>query len=217
MKVYFISGLAADNRTFHYIKLPPGFEVVYLNWIKPVNAESLKEYALRLSSGIDTSEPFVLLGLSMGGMLATEIALKHAPILTILISSSSSHRHFPPWFKWAAGLRIQKIVPAKAFKSASLIKRLFTGETKEVKNILRQVIRDSDPAFIKWALNAILNWKNEDMPKGLVQVHGTKDETLPFRYCKANYVIKNGSHMMVMTRPTEINSLLEQLLSPLTS
>ncbi len=212
MNVYFISGLAADNRAFQFIQLPAGFETNYIDWIKPIKNESLRQYALRLASNIKTNEPFILVGLSMGGMIATEIARKYSPELTILISSSSSHKQFPPWFKLAAWLRLQKAVPARFFKSASLMKRVFTSETKEVKNILRQVIKDSDPAFIQWALTSILQWKNEEIPKPLVHIHGTKDELLPMRYCKPDHIIKNGSHLMVMSRAGELNLLLQEIL-----
>jgi pimeloyl-ACP methyl ester carboxylesterase len=214
MNVYFISGLAADNRAFQFIELPPGFETHYIDWITPIKNESLREYALRLASNININEPFILVGLSMGGMIATEIARKYQPAMTILISSSRSHKQFPPWFKLAAWLRLQKAVPAKFFKSASLMKRLFTSETKEVKNILRQVIKDSDPVFIKWALTAILQWKNEEKPMPLVQIHGTKDELLPIRYCQPDHIIKNGSHLMVMSRAGELNILLQEILLP---
>lgn len=214
MNVYFISGLAADNRAFQFIKLPTGFETNYIDWITPVKKESLRDYALRLASNIKTNEPFILVGLSMGGMIATEIARRYSPVLTIIISSSSSHKQFPPWFKLAALLRLQKAVPARFFKSASLMKRVFTNETKAIKNILRQVIKDSDPTFIQWALTAILQWKNEETPKPLIHIHGTKDELLPIRYCKPDHVIKNGSHLMVMGKADEINLVLQDILLP---
>ena len=41
MKIYFISGLAADRRIFKNLRLPDGFEPVYLDWISPLKDESL--------------------------------------------------------------------------------------------------------------------------------------------------------------------------------
>ena len=139
MNVYFISGLAADKRAFRLIELPVGYNAIYLNWTTPLAKETLKEYALRMAKNIDSSEPFILVGLSMGGMIATEIARNFSPQLTILISSASSARHFPPWFTLSAFLGLHKIIPARFFKSASLIKRLFTNETTEVKNLIKDI------------------------------------------------------------------------------
>ena len=213
MKVYFISGLAADSRAFQFLKMPGEFEAIYINWVKPGKNESLESYAQKLSQEINYKEKFILVGLSMGGMLATEIAKIHPPVLTILLSSVPTPGHFPPWFKIADYMRLYKIVPARFFKSASLMKRLFTSESKEVKNKLREIIRDSDAEFIRWALEAILHWKNQTLPKNMIQIHGSKDELLPIRYTKPDYVIQKGSHLMVMSRADEINELLKNILN----
>ena len=212
MKVYFISGLAADSRVFKHIRLPDGYETVYLDWIKANKNESLASYALRLAEKINVHEKFVLVGLSMGGMVASEIAKIHKPVITILLSSASTHKQFPHRFKVAYYLRLHKLIPVPFFKSASLIKRLFTSERPEDKLVLEQIIKDSDPAFIRWALGAILGWKNEDVPDNLWHIHGSKDEVLPIRRSRPTHIISKGTHLMVMTRAAELNKLLEELL-----
>src|SRR6478752_103643 len=100
MKVYFISGLAADSRVFHHIRLAEEHEMVHLQWIEPVVNETLGSYAERLAEKIDTAEPFALVGLSMGGMIAAEIAQTYKPVSTILISSIPCSLHLPTYFKW---------------------------------------------------------------------------------------------------------------------
>ena len=60
MKVYFISGLAADSRVFKHIRLPEKYQPVYLDWIKANKNESLESYALRLAKKIDMNEKFIL-------------------------------------------------------------------------------------------------------------------------------------------------------------
>jgi hypothetical protein len=42
MKVYFISGLGADERVFQRLELP-GIEQVHLGWISPTKKKSLKD------------------------------------------------------------------------------------------------------------------------------------------------------------------------------
>ena len=133
MKTYFISGMAADSRIFCHIRLPQGYEAVHLEWIKPEKNESLASYALRLAQRIDTSEPFVLIGLSFGGMLASEIAKRYKPAMTVLISSIPISSHLPGYFKVAAKLRLHKVVPVSLLKTAASMKRMFTRETNEDK------------------------------------------------------------------------------------
>ncbi len=218
MKVYFISGLAADRRVFKHIVLPECFEMVHLDWISPVKNESLESYSSRLSEKIVPGEPFALLGLSMGGMIASEIAKqfneneKIKPSITILISSIPGNNYLPVHFKLARFFKIYKLMPAGLLKSASILKRFFTTDSSADKAILTQVIKDSDPNFIRWAIPAILHWKNQTLPRPLLHIHGTKDKILPIRYTKPTHVIKDGSHVMIMSRAGELNKLIAEAL-----
>ncbi|RYD82826.1 MAG: alpha/beta hydrolase [Sphingobacteriales bacterium] len=213
MKVYFISGLAADSRVFKHIELPEGFEIVYLDWISPEKKESLSSYACRLSQKINATEPFVLIGLSMGGMMAAEISKIKQPAVTILLSSVPVNSHLPFYFKWFSVIGLHRIVPIGLLKQMSVLKRGLTPDTKEDKAILKQVIRDSDPAFIRWAMQAILRWKNDGPPQPYFHIHGSKDEILPIKYTKPTHTIKGGNHLMIMSRAKELNKILKQLLS----
>lgn len=213
MKVYFVSGLAADGRVFKNIQLPAHCEPVYLEWIEPLKKESLKSYALRLAEKIDTNEPFALIGLSMGGMISAEIAGSHKPVITILISSVPSSKQLPFYFKAAGKLRLYKMVPVKLIKSAAKYKRLFTTETEEDKEILRAIIQESDTKFITWALGAILKWRSESILTSYIHIHGTKDEVLPMRFTKPTHIISKGGHLLVMNRAGEINAILSEVLS----
>jgi pimeloyl-ACP methyl ester carboxylesterase len=215
VKVYFISGLAADRRIFKNIRLPEGFEPVYLDWITPEKNESLRAYALRLAEGIDRSEKFVLVGLSMGGMAAVEIANHLHATLTIIISSVPISKHLPPYFRLAARMYLHHLVTVRLMKVAAIAKRFFTTETKEDKEMLKTIIRESDPVFIKWALHAILQWENDVVPEKLVHIHGKKDEILLIRYTKPTHIISKAGHMMVMNRSEEINQILAEALRSL--
>jgi pimeloyl-ACP methyl ester carboxylesterase len=213
MNVYFISGLAADSRVFKHIQLPGEHEIIFLDWIDPLKNESLSSYAARLSQKIDTTRPFALVGLSMGGMMAIEIAKLWPPVITILLSSVPLSAHLPYYFNWAGRLRLYKIIPVGWLKSASLLKRGLTPDSKEDKKILKQVIKDSEPAFIRWAMQAILSWENKDIPQPCWHIHGTKDEILPLKYTHPTHLIPGGNHLMIMSKAAEINELLAQLLS----
>jgi pimeloyl-ACP methyl ester carboxylesterase len=212
MKVYFISGLAADSRVFKYIQLPSNCEAVFLEWITPEKNESLHDYSLRLAEKIDANEPFSIIGLSMGGMMASDIAATLNPVLTILISSVPSSTHLPFYFKAAGALKLQKVIPISVVKSAALVKRFFTAETDEDKKMIRQIIKDSDNSFIRWAMDAILNWENETVPSSYIHIHGTRDEVLPIRFTKPTHVISKAGHLMIMTKAKEINKILEEVL-----
>lgn len=213
MKAYFISGMAADERVFKYVRLPEGYEIVHLTWITPQKDESLPSYALRMAERIDTSQPFILVGLSFGGMLVTEIAKRFPPVKTILIASIPLSTHLPGYFRVAAILRLHKVIPIGLVKTAARLKRFITHEKSEDKKLLWEIIRSSDPAFIRWSMEAILKWKNEEMPQPVLHIHGTRDEILPARYTKPTHIIPKAGHLMVMTRPDEVNTILYNALA----
>jgi pimeloyl-ACP methyl ester carboxylesterase len=212
MKVYFVSGLAADSRVFKNIELPDGCVPVYLEWIPPYPNESLQKYALRLADGIDSAEPFALIGLSMGGMISAEIARRYKPVVTILISSVPGSKQLPFYFKAAGSLGLHKLVPVSLVKKAARFKRVFTVETDEDKQVLHSIINDSDDGFIYWAMDAILKWKGEQLSAPYIHIHGTRDEVLPIRFTTPTHIISKGGHLMVMNRAREINAILQTAL-----
>ncbi len=210
--VYFISGLGADSRVFQNIILPDGYRTIYLDWIANLPGETFESYALRLGSVIEIAKPFILIGLSMGGMLAVEIAKNKSPLKIILISSVASVLELPATMKYAGKLNLHALVPMSLLKNASIMKRFFGEGTKEQKQLLIQVIKDSDPDFVRWAMQAVLDWKNVERPNNLVQIHGTNDKVLPAKYTRPDYLVQGGGHFMVTARAAEINAMLAELL-----
>lgn len=217
VKVYFISGMAADSRVFRHIQLPAGFEAVYLDWITPEKEESLPSYAMRLATNIDTTQPFALVGLSFGGMLATEIAKQYQPVATILISSVPVSGQLPGYFRAAAKLKLHKIVPISLLKSSAAAKRFFTAERSDDKKLLWQIINESDTSLIRWSMHAILNWQNDIVPQPVWHIHGTRDEVLPIRYTQPTHTIAKAGHMLVMTQADAVNQILSDVLHMLKS
>ena len=213
MKVYFISGLGADSRVFRHLQLPSPHQPVYLDWITPQQDESLSHYAIRLAQGIDTTEKFGLVGLSFGGMLAIEIAKKFKPEVLVLISSVSCTQQLPFYYKLAGKLRLHKLLPVSLFLHASVLKRIFTTETSEDKKILREMIRNCDHKFVKWAFHAVLTWDHGLPTVPCIHIHGSRDGILPCRFTQPTHIIKKGGHLMVLNRPREINRVLSDVFS----
>ena len=214
MNVYFISGLGADQQAFEKIKLPDRFTVRYLDWIKHKKRETLENYARRLAASIDTAEPFALVGLSMGGMIAAAMTQFLTPQKTILISSVGCANEFPPLFQFARLTRIHHLLPAFIFRKPNKVAHfLFGAKSRSEKRIMDHIIRHSDAAFVKWSIGAILSWGNNIRPGALCHIHGDKDRILPIRYTHPDVVVRNGSHFMIWTKAAEISRLLTEALS----
>lgn len=212
-RIYLISGLGADRRAFRKLAFPSEYELVHLDWIPALTNQSLEEYARRLAIKIDPSTPFYLIGLSFGGMLATEIAKMLKPVHTFIISSTPVFKELPWYFKVAGGLSLQKLVPIALLKKGNSIGLKFLGaKTHDERALLKQLVSDSDPAFVKWALTCILTWRNTERPSNLTHIHGTADNILPLRYTRPDFIIEGGEHFMVYANAAEINQIIMDII-----
>ena len=212
MKAYLIGGLAADERVFRHIKFPQHYERQFLNWLDPLNNESLEDYARRMASQINTNEKFILIGVSFGGMLATEISRLFPAEKTILIASVPHPSHLPRYFRWMQKARLPHFFPISLIKRSVMLNRLFTAETSEDKEIIREMVRAADARFIRWAMIAALEWKGAGDNVECIHIHGSNDIVFPIRFTRPSHTINAGGHLMVMDRAHDINAILASLL-----
>lgn len=214
MTVNFISGQAADEKLFENLTLPSHLTINYVHWIEPLKHESLIDYCKRLSMQIDTSGEFVLVGVSLGGIVSVELNKILHPKQTIIISSIATKYELRPLLKFIRFFGIHKIVPAGFYKWYSpLLDWYFGAKNKREKALLRFYAKSTTKNYMKWAVNEILNWKNEKRPKSLFHIHGTKDRIFPYKMTHADVLIKDGTHLMVHNRANEISELLAERLS----
>lgn len=177
MKLYAISGLGADKRVYDFLNL--NAEIVHLDWIDPYKNEKIENYSLRLAKAINTDENYGIIGLSFGGLIATEISKTFKPTILILISSAETKYQLPFLYRCIGRLKLLTLLPPAAFYiPKSLAKYLFG--TENVK-LLNQILDDTDLSFAKWAVNELQTWKNTDAPNNLLKIHGTNDKIIPIK------------------------------------
>jgi pimeloyl-ACP methyl ester carboxylesterase len=212
MKVYFIAGIGADRRIFNHIELPEGYETEYLDWIAPIQDESLQAYASRLAQKIDPSQPFILIGVSLGGIIATELGKSLHPKATILISSISKSSQLPPYYLTAKMLNLHKMVPTGLIKASAKLKHILIKQGAEDREIIMDMINQADPFFVKWAMQAVLEWKNEINPNPLWHIHGTRDDIFPIKFTTPTHIMRRAGHSLITTHWKELNRILEGLM-----
>jgi pimeloyl-ACP methyl ester carboxylesterase len=214
VNVYFISGMGADHRAFSYITLPKGFEAIHLPWIKPDKNEPLAAYALRLAGAIRTSEPYSLVGLSMGGMMAVEIAKKFPPVCTVLISSIPLSGQLPRYYRVASKLKANFLLSPSFLKRLVGLKKAFTRRPSPASKLVSDMFRACDNEFFKWATLAVPGWDNHLVPQPLYHIHGKRDLVLPIRLTHPTQAVARAGHMLVMTDPAVVNAFLSEVLDP---
>jgi pimeloyl-ACP methyl ester carboxylesterase len=82
----------------------------------------------------------------------------------------------------------------------------------EDKKMIINMIWGADPAFIRWGIDAVLTWNNQQMPENLVHIHGTRDEVFPYSNTSPTHTIPKGGHVLIMTHAEEINKIIRDTL-----
>ena len=201
--IYIFTGLGADERVFYKINFET-YNVIHIKWITAAKNESIEAYALRLTEQISIKNP-ILLGLSFGGMMAVEVAKHIKTEKIILISSSKNRSEIPFYYRMAGKIKLHKIIGAKFLVKANKVtNKIFSVRSSEDKKIIASMIGASDVVFLDWAIDKIVNLKNELIHNNLIHVHGTADKILPLKFVKADIIVKGGTHLMIMNKAAEI-------------
>jgi surfactin synthase thioesterase subunit len=211
--VYCIPGLGADDRLFGQLKLE-NCTIHHIRWIPMLPEESMEQYALRLSQQIDTSRPYILLGVSMGGMISIEIARVLDPLCTILVSSCTNSAQLPLKVTFWKNLALYKLLDDKRFiAGAMLMKGQFGIEDGPMSQLFLDMLKSAPKDYFRRAVHAILNWTGKDVPERVIHIHGDKDNILPYaKIVKCDHVIKDGDHFMVMKRADEVSAIINEIL-----
>jgi len=214
VNLYFISGLGVDKRVFCNLTLSPGFSIHYIDWIKPMDKESITNYAKRLCTFIDKTKPFVLIGLSFGGIMAVEMNRFLQPEKTIIISSAATKNQLPKFIRSIRFMPIYKLLPNQFLKKANGLFYWFFGiKTDDEKKLLKQILPDTDIDLLKWSIHEITHWQNETIPSNLIHIHGDADKLLPIKHTNANIKIRGGEHFMIHSKASEISKILNEVIT----
>lgn len=210
--IYCISGLGADEKVFTNLSVN-GYKLRYVPWLKPQKNEKIEDYAARMAAQISEPAP-VLLGVSFGGMIGIEIAKQAAVKKLFIISSIKSVKELPSWMRIVGKMKLNKLLPTKAYKYTEKVDNNRLGvTTKEEREMVRAYRRNADPQYLEWAINQVVNWKNDWQPDQLVHIHGDKDKIFPVKKLQHTHIIKDGTHMMIYNRAKEIGQYIGEKLN----
>ncbi len=209
--IYCISGFGADERVFSKINFQ-GNDVRFIKWIHPLRNETIAHYALRMREQIHHQNP-VLFGLSFGGIMSVEIAKIIPTEKVIIISSIKTYHEMPGWMRLTGRMQLDKIVPLKSFDIIKPIENYNLGiENKEELQLVNEYRNRISSEYTNWAVHCILNWKNEWIPENIIHIQGRKDHIFPIRHLKADYIIDDGGHFMIMNKADKVNTIFTRIL-----
>jgi len=212
--LYLFPGQGSDSAIFCKMDFPDSFELKYMVLPTPNKGEMLPEYARRFISEIDTTQPYSLIGVSLGGMICSELADVLEPEKVILISSAKCASEVPSRYRFQQKIRLNRAIPASWYRGgALLLQPLVEPDRNKEKDTFKRMLKSKDKVYMKRAVDMIINWQQETYNPNIIHIHGDKDHTIPIKNVKATIAIASGSHMMALTRGEEIGKLIVEQLS----
>jgi pimeloyl-ACP methyl ester carboxylesterase len=210
LKLHLIPGVAADRRIFEKLELP-GHEMKVLELPEMTAGSSIRDYVEKLAAGVVKEKPHVLIGMSMGGMIAQELAALTSPALVIIISSWKEPGEMPVSLKALRGTHPERVLTSKLIKRIlPLLYWQMGAENDEDRALIDSFVQTMPLDQIKAQLDASLNWNGPSSPfKKLVHIHGDNDHLMPIADIKGAIPVKDGGHMMVFNKAAEISELIK--------
>lgn len=211
-KIFLIAGLGADTRLYNNIDLGDN-DVIPIDWIEPNETDTLTTYAQKLIHQYFITNNSIVIGVSLGGMIAVEIAKQVKLSKVILISSIKTVDEAPGYFKFFNAIPVQKLIGGRLLgKLGYFIKPLFGHLNDQDAWLFHDMIKKSSPKFLKWAVGAALKFDNRVNIPNVYHLVGDKDLVFNYKRIKDPIIIKGGTHIMVFDKAKQINKILKGIL-----
>jgi pimeloyl-ACP methyl ester carboxylesterase len=221
--IYAIPGLGTDERVFS--KLFPlleaqGHRCICLPHLEPLHQkEAVSAYAQRLCERLPApnGQPLFVLGLSLGGPIAVELAKQRSDIQLILLSTSKQNAETPSLFKLARRLPLYRFVPIwYTHYIVPLMMRWAGIGNREDSALLGAMFRAHSAAHFAWGRRAIVHWENQELPAKYWHINGDKDHIFNSALPHVTHRIAGGTHNMVLDRAEAVAAILLPLLEQAT-
>lgn len=213
MECFIFSGLGADHRVFELIDFGE-FNPKFIPWKSTSSDETLASYAAKMSESFPPQAPFLLIGISFGGILAQEVAKLYPNARLLLIASIQNPKQMPLFMRIGGKLYIEKLIPVRMLLRQKRINCYFFGakDPNEQERLL-QILETSEPKFTRFAIGALMRWKgNKHVIKNCLHIHGDHDKIFPITKVHPNFTVPNGTHFMTVSQPTLLSQIIQTCL-----
>lgn len=174
----------------------------------------MNSYAKKMAEPILKTENPIVIGLSLGGMLASEMTTFMPELQVILVSSIKSHSERSNLLKLGRLFPVQGLMPPNimhrftSFWEMSQKNRLKGNDSKH----MIQMFKEQDDKFLRWAILHAPKWRGKGDESRITHIHGTLDRMFPYRRIKNAIPVHGGTHMMVYLKGDEVTELIKKEL-----
>ncbi|MEI6866820.1 alpha/beta hydrolase [Flavicella sp.] len=212
--IYFLPGTSANSKIFDRINFPGDqFELHFLEWLLPSSKnESIQSYSKRLCKNIKHKNP-ILIGVSFGGVIVQEMSKIISYDKLIIISSIKNKYELPKKLNFIKKAKLYLLAPVHFIDSVEkFISFLFGKKAQNRIDAYKMYLSQRNPKYLKWAIKEVLCWNQENSIPGIIHLHGDKDIIFPIEQINDCITIKDGSHVMIITKGKKISAILTELL-----
>lgn len=222
MNIVCIPGLGANALIFKPQQTYFAERLYVPDFLQPKNHESLQAYSERWAVHLKNSlsKPYVLVGMSMGGMFVQELSQYLDAKALILLGSLQKPMPHQTMHQWSEkiGQRLPKsILRAIRYCSPHWV-AFFEGLSRNEKQLMYQMSRQIEVDFYKWQAQAAAAWIKTGFTGQytcpVFRAHGGKD-TMVFLdqpLGPNDLFLPKARHLINLTHAEQINSFIEQCI-----
>ena len=213
VRLYLLPGTGADARLFHALDLSD-YDTVNVQLPVARRHESMSAYAARVATQIDTTERFALLGVSLGGMVATELAEIVHPEQVVIVASAKTRYELPPSYRLARHVPIYRVVGGRSMRFfTKMAQPIFEPMAPAQRELFMAMLYGKDPKWVQRAVGLMVRWDRQEAPTGITHIHGSLDHTLPIKHVDADVVVESQGHMLTYSQPEVVEAVLKEVLN----
>ncbi len=210
MKWILIPGLGVDHRYFaNIIDLLPDHQI--LKFQTSSQTETIEEYADRLREQIEATGPFVLGGVSFGGMLASIMCQRLSPVALVLMSSTTrpdALRYSVRLFEWMSRLWPDTFAGWVRSLGSRTLRWLEPIPPEQVENF-KEMVRGAALELIRSGGRMVMDWRQAPpitCPK--FHLHGSRDLLIPAAKVQATHIVEGAGHLMNLTHTEQVREFI---------
>lgn len=183
--IYLFPGMGATSKMYQgaWSEIRPS---AFVEWPSYQGEKSLKALAVRLVAQYGIQDNDILIGSSMGGMVALEISKIVHVSKVLLVGSAINPSEVSPYLRF--------ISPFIDIAPIKIIQKL----ASRFDNIVLRMFASSEAVFVREMCKAIGAWSGyKGDLTNVIRIHGERDKII--RCPRDCYRIKNGGHLIALT------------------
>lgn len=205
-RLIFLPGLHGDPRIFReLVRYFSHAEVI--EWITPQRRESITNYAARLAQTIGNVDGAIVVGVSFGGVIAQEVAVRQGAKSCVIISSIRNPSELPPHYR--VGRMVARLPVENLLASAEVVSSYLPRFIRSRSKPAVATRNGNRAAWNRWAIGAVLRWEpTASSELKITHIHGDRDATFPIRYVYPDVTISGGGHLIALTHAKPIAEVI---------